>query len=525
MNRIADIRRARAIVVGSGIAGLSAALGLDGCVVLTRGRLGSGSSGYAQGGIAAALGADDSATRHAADTVAVSGGIADAQIAEAVAAAAAGRIEWLQGLGACFDRDAQGALALGQEAGHSARRIVHAQGDATGAEVMRALTAAVRARPDIEVCEHHEFVDLIIRDGRVAGVLALVDGAERVAILAPAVVLATGGIGALYACTTNPPEVAGDGIAAAARAGARLADLEFVQFHPTALAVDSDPLPLLTEALRGEGAMLVNDRGERFMPALHADAELAPRDVVARAVWQQMAAGRAVLLDASATVGAAFPERFPTVWQAAQAAGIDPRREGLPVTPAEHYAMGGIATDAHGRSSLPGLWAVGECGATGLHGANRLASNSLLEGMVSGMAASLSMTNALPRIVPATRLEVPAAALSGRVDALGDTRHAHRLRELMWRHAGLVRDERGLRTATAELERRAVGQRDWTFLDRNLQQLAGLIVRAALARPESRGAHWRADHPHTNVALARRSFLLPQPERRVEVGVLTRRAA
>src|SRR5690606_10204533 len=246
--RITDVRRARAVVVGSGIAGLSAALGIGDCIVLTRGALGSGSSPHAQGGIAAALGADDTPASHARDTLAVSAGLADADVARAIAEAAAGRIDWLLGLGARFDRDADGRLALGRDAGHPARRIAHAGGDATGAEVMRTLVDAVRSRPDIEVLDGHDLVDLVRYGRRVVGVLARTPDGELAAILAPSVVLATGGIGALYARTTNPVEVTGDGLAVAARAGAELADLEFVQFHPTALDVETDPAPLLTEA-------------------------------------------------------------------------------------------------------------------------------------------------------------------------------------------------------------------------------------------------------------------------------------
>ncbi len=528
MKRIADIRHAKAIVVGSGIAGLSVALGLSGCTLLTRGRPGSGCSRWAQGGIAAALGADDSAALHAADTLMVSGGIGDAVVAEAVSVAAAGRIAWLQALGAHFDMTADGTLTLGREAGHSVRRIVHAHGDATGAEVMRALTAAVSVRDDIELCENHELIDLVISDDRVVGVLALADGEHPIIILAPAVVLATGGLGGMYAHTTNPAEVTGDGIAIAARAGARLADLEFVQFHPTALAVESDPLPLLTEALRGEGAVLVNDRGDRFMQGLHPDAELAPRDIVARAVWRQRMAGHEVYLDGSGTVGAAFPERFPTVWKAAQCAGFDPRHQGLPVTPAEHYAMGGIATDGAGRASIPGLWAVGECSSSGLHGANRLASNSLLEGMVIGAAAAASIAAADADAIATSGWLVPERAIGEAVYPAGLTNAgemAVAIRTLMWKHAGVERSAGGLREALVELDRLQARHPQSTHAERNMQQLARLIVQAALARPESRGAHWRADYPVTLPGLARRSFTVARLERAVALSGQAKRAA
>jgi L-aspartate oxidase len=525
MTKLSNVRRVRAVVVGSGLAGLSTALGLKDCLVLTRGRLGSGSSGHAQGGIAAALAQDDHASHHAADTLTVSGGLGDAEVARAVTESAASRIEWLCSLGARFDRDAEGRLALGREAGHRARRIVHAGGDATGAEVMRVLTDAVRSRPEIETCAGHELVDLVMNNGRVAGVLALTPSGEIVAILAPAVILATGGVGGLYARTTNPAEVAGDGLAAAARAGAMLADLEFVQFHPTALNVDADPAPLLTEALRGEGAVLVNDRGDRFMVGRHPDAELAPRDILAREIWAQQARGRGVYLDATEAIGSEFPLRFPSVWREAVQCNIDPRSAALPVTPAEHYFMGGIATDTNGRTSLPGLWAVGEVAATGLHGANRLASNSLLEAMVLGAAASRSVVASdLPHAAFAG-LEVPADAL--RVQHAGDSARTRAIRALMWERVGLVRDAHGLVTAIAELERLQIPepQAACSFAERNLLLVARLIATAALSREESRGAHWRADCPQAKPELARRSFVQLRRAVPTTLRALVQRAA
>lgn len=517
--RITDARRARAVVVGSGVAGLSAALGIGDCIVLTRGALGSGSSRHAQGGIAAALGPGDSPESHARDTVAVSAGLSDPDVAYAVAEAAAGRIDWLLELGARFDRDEEGRLALGREAGHSARRIAHAGGDETGAEVMRTLVEAVRSRPDIEVLEGYDLVDLVRFGRRVVGVLARTSDSELAAILAPAVVLATGGIGGLYARTTNPVEVTGDGLAVAARAGAELADLEFVQFHPTTLDVEADPVPLLTEALRGEGARLVDDRGVRFMPSEHPDAELAPRDVIARAIWRRTVGGRKVYLDARG-IGEAFPQRFPNVWRTARQYGFDPRIEPLPVTPAEHYFMGGIATDLEGRTSLPGLWAVGEVAATGLHGANRLASNSLLEGMVIGARVARSVVeHALPP-PPLEGLDVTDAALAPLGENDAEIRKA--VRALMWTHVGLVRDRRGLEHALAELERL---ERDAGFAARNALLVARLIATAALARTESRGGHWRADYPESDPAQQSRRFVRPEPARRVALEVPKRQAA
>jgi L-aspartate oxidase len=521
MARISQIRETRALVVGSGIAGLSAALGLEQCILVTRAELGSGSSRMAQGGIAAAISADDSASSHAADTIAVAGELADPLIAAAVTAAAAGRIEWLRSIGARFDVEPSGELTLGREAGHSARRIVHADGDATGAEVVRTLSEAVKSRPDIAILENHELIDLALCQGRVVGALASGAGGELTLILASAVILATGGVGGLYQRTTNPATVTGDGLAAAARAGARLADLEFVQFHPTALDARSVPVPLLSEALRGEGAVLVDDRGERFMVRAHPDAELAPRDVVARAIWYQQARGRRTFLDATQAIGNAFPQRFPTVWRHARDAGFDPRSDPLPVTPAEHYHMGGIATDSHGRASLPGLWAVGEVAATGLHGANRLASNSLLEAMVFGAAASRSVMAGPPVTTPLAGIKIAAGAFAAADGE--DAAPLNAIRRLMWERVGLVREQQGLGGAIAELAR--MHRPGLSTASRNALLVCRLIASAAMKRAESRGAHWRSDYPRANRGFASRSFVSVQPEPIVELGRGTQQAA
>ncbi|HVA34253.1 MAG TPA: L-aspartate oxidase, partial [Candidatus Baltobacteraceae bacterium] len=373
-----NAHRSEALVVGAGIAGLMAALKLAPMkvTVLCKTLLGKGSAtDWAQGGIAAAMGKDDSPSLHAIDTQLAGAGISDEKIVEILTRDAPARVEELLELGAAFDRDDAGELALGREAAHQRRRIVKAGGDATGHAILKTLIDAVRTHPSIEIVENVTADDAIVEGDRVYGVYAHQnERGEPIAFCADAVVLATGGIGRLYRYTTNPVQATGDGIAIAARAGALLADMEFVQFHPTALAIGRDPMPLVTEAVRGEGAVLLNDLGERFMLGLHPDAELAPRDVVARAIFEQLSAGRSVGLDARAAIGAHFPQAFPTVFGFCVAAGIDPRVQNIPIAPAAHYHMGGIAVDEWGRASLGRLWACGETSATGVHGANRLAS-------------------------------------------------------------------------------------------------------------------------------------------------------
>ncbi len=495
------------VVVGAGIAGLAAALGAAPrpVALLTKTRLGEGgSSPWAQGGMAVAVGADDSPTLHAADTLAVSGGIGDPAVVEVLAREGPGVVGRLLGLGVDFDRDAEGRLALGREAAHSRRRILHAQGDTTGAELVRALSAAVRRAGHVRVFEQLFAEDLVVQGGRVVGLVARRTDGSRELHLARAVVLATGGIGQVYARTTNPPEVTGDGLAMAARAGARLADLEMVQFHPTALAGGADPMPLLTEALRGEGAILVDGAGRRFMLEEHPLAELAPRDVVARAIHRRLEAGESVFLDAREAVGEAFPRRFPSVFSLCQGHGLDPRRQPLPVAPAAHYHMGGIASDLDGRTSLPGLWVCGEVSSTGAHGANRLASNSLLEGAVFGGRVAADLKHNLAPLQPAPRLhELPppragAPEVEGAVEA--------EIRQLMTRQVGVVRDQAGMQQA---LERFAALEGAYPDLGgeaRNLLLVARLVTTAALARRESRGGHFRSDFPATAPSQAYRSF-------------------
>ena len=485
------------VIVGSGVAGLSAALAAAPARVtlLTKGRFGAGNSTWAQGGMAVALADGDSPELHAHDTVAVGAGLNDADAVRVLTTAGPERARLLLELGARIDRDPDGRPSLGREAAHSTRRILHAA-DATGAELVRTLCAAVRTVPSIVVVEEAQVLDLLVHDGTVVGVVAaLADGRVR-EWRAPAVILATGGTGQLFAATTNPPEATADGQALAARAGAVLRDLEFVQFHPTALAAPgADPLPLVTEALRGEGATIVDETGRRFVFDSHPDGELAPRDVVARAVARHRLAGHVTFLDARLAVGARFPERFPTVFASCRRYGIDPRVEPVPVSPAAHYHMGGVATDLVGATSRPGLWAAGEVAATGVHGANRLASNSLLEALVFGARTGHAA-------VEAPSAAGSSGAANGAPPSVGGDRTAlAAVRRTMWEQVGLERTGDGLAHAVDALERLAGG--DLAPEVANLALVGRLVATAALERTESRGAHHRADHPGTDPSWAR----------------------
>lgn len=484
--------RTGVVVVGTGVAGLTTALTLQGVGValVTKTVLGGGSTWWAQGGIAASISDEDSPRLHAGDTLAVGGGLNDPAAVALLAENAAAGIRLLLERGARFDVDDAGRPLLGREAGHSVRRILHADGDATGAEVSRALAAAAAGAEHLEVYERTFVTDLVVDGGKVVGVTARTGAGERIAILSGAVVLATGGIGRVYANTTNPVEVTGDGMAMAARAGAAIVDAEFVQFHPTALDAGVDPMPLLTEALRGEGAILIDDDGVRFMPDEHPDAELAPRDVVARAVWRRLRSGRKVFLDATAAIGEDLPERFPTVDRLCRAAGIDPTREPVPVAPAAHYHMGGIAVGLTGRSSLPGLWSVGEASRSGVHGANRLASNSLLEGLVFGESVATDVAS-VGASAPIRVEEIvdPGPEPEPAPDAVTAVRKA------MWEGVGLIRDADSLLGALATIGRAMARIPAAPGEARNLAEVGAIVAEAALARTESRGAHFRSDHP------------------------------
>ncbi len=563
------------VIIGAGLAGLMAALHLapEPVLVLSAAPLGEqAASGWAQGGLAAAVGADDSVELHLADTLAAGDGVCDADVARRIVADGASLVDELGRLGARFDHDGSGRIGLGLEAGHSRRRIVHAQGDASGREILRAVVAAVRRTPSVVVWEGVRATRLVMRDGAVAGVVVrAADGAARV-VRSNRVVVATGGSGGLFEHSTNPAGALGGGLMLAARAGAALADLEFVQFHPTALdvvpaadlvgvaagrgqaaadgvaadergadgsaanrraagggaadggAADGGaagphaadgrasgrhaadmgaagrraanvggrsahaPMQLVSEAVRGEGAVLVDETGVRFMAGVDAwpRAELEPRDVVSRAVWARMQAGHRVFLDATACLGARFATRFPSIAAMCLAAGVDPAVQPIPIRPAAHYHMGGIAVDAEGRSSVAGLWAAGEAACTGLHGANRLASNSLLEAAVTGRLVARSV----------------AGVTAGRVAAVASVEAAPEgdlavVRAVMSRHAGVLRDEAGLNEAVSVL----------APMEGDAAALGLMMCVAMRRRTESRGGHWRTDYPARSGAWARRATL------------------
>jgi len=476
------------IVVGAGVAGLCTALSAAPRRVLLvcRGRPGGdGSSAWAQGGIAAAVGDGDDPAQHAEDTLRAGAGHNLREAVELLTAAAPNTMQWLEAQGLQFDRDGSGR-ALGREGGHHRHRILHAGGDATGHRLMRALAESAARASHVTIASDSEFDGLLLADDGtvVGGCLRRADGA-REHVAAAAVVLATGGIGGLYRYTTNPACADGAGLALALAAGAEPADLEFVQFHPTALAPPpggaGQRLALVTEALRGAGALLVTRSGRRLMAGRHPLQDLAPRDIVARMVWQAQAAGDDVLLDARA-LGQAFPRRFPTVHASCVARGIDPAREPIPVVPAQHFHMGGIRVDLAGRSSVPGLYAVGEVACNGVHGANRLASNSLLEGAVFGRRLGALLAQQLPATLPAAAAEITLQ------DGLDEARLVA-LRDLCWRHLGLLRDGKGLRIALQTITADPRLAASWQG------SLATRLATAALDRTDSLGSHHRNDAP------------------------------
>lgn len=471
------------VIIGGGAAGLMTALQLAPrpVVLLSKFPLGAeASSLWAQGGLAAALGEDDDPALHLADTIAAGAGLCDETVAHRIVQAAPAAVEHLAKLGVGFDRRPDGGWRLGLEAAHSRKRIVHATGDGTGREIMRALIVAVRNCPSITLLEGFEARRLIVEDNAVKGVLAASERGPTV-IATDRVVIATGGIGGLFQDSTNPSGCFGQGLALAARAGATMCDLEFIQFHPTAFDGPSRPTPLLTEAIRGDGAILIDETGQRFM-ANEPGAELAPRDVVARAVWRHRAEGHQVFLDARKHPGKDFAQRYPVISAFCKMAGINPADDPIPVRPAVHYHMGGIAVDIEGRSTVDGLLACGEVSRTGLHGANRLASNSLMEAIVCARwaAESINGTSAAP--LSSQR----AAALPGASDA-------SIVRPILSQGLGVLRDRHAIGRTAQNLFPIATGES--TASD---PALVGLMIAvAAYRREESRGGHYRTDFPDT----------------------------
>ncbi len=550
-------------IIGGGVAGLSLALSLPASLqiaLLTKGALGESNTRYAQGGLAAAVGNDDSPELHFRDTLVAGAGLCDEAAVRVLVEEAPAAVHWLIQLGAQFDRKPSTertaltgfhAYIMGHEAAHSRRRVLHAQGDATGAEIERALVAAVRAQKNITIFEHCFARDLLVADGVCQGILALDQSGTLVHLLAHSTVLANGGAGRLWLRTSNPPLATADGLALAWRAGAVLADLEFTQFHPTILVTpqETNSAFLISEAVRGEGAYLRNHAGERFMPRYHPDAELAPRDVVARAILSEMLREDmpCAYLDLRHLPAEAMRTRFPTIAAICAQHGLDLAHDLIPVAPAAHYFMGGVAVDLWGRTTLPQLYAVGEVACTGVHGANRLASNSLLEGLVFGRRCAAAIAQALiggknsavPPGWPTTEQLFPgktssaqklAAASTAISTPVADAHIQATLRHIMWEHVSLYRNEAGLQHAALAIQRlieeaqvtetqpaaspastTTPSANDAPFAGYetgNMLQIALLIIHAAYQRRESRGSHSRNDYPNPDPALAGRHTLL-----------------
>jgi L-aspartate oxidase len=501
------IQTDRIVIIGAGLGALYAALELAPrpVVMISPESLGQGaSSAWAQGGVAAAMDSADSPQSHADDTIKAGDGTVDPIVADFVTREAREHILNLTALGTPLDRAEDGSYVMSREAAHSYARVVRVKGDQAGAAIMASLIDRVRETPSIQVLEGTMALDLEVTNGQVSGIAIQSSEDQRsapVMLRGPAILLAGGGSGGLYALTTNPPRIRGQVIGLAARAGALIADPEFVQFHPTAMDVGEDPAPLATEALRGEGAVLINSRGERFMQAIHPDAELAPRDVVARAIFAQSQAGLRPMLDTRDVLGETIKTQYPSVAESCARNGIDPAIEAIPVTAAAHYHMGGIATDAEGRASLGKLWVCGEASSTGLHGANRLASNGLLEALVFARICADGIKAAVPQMA-ASRLDITFEAGGTTMDPDA----VMELRQTMSDHVGVIRDATGLKSALrtiARLESACGGS--VSFL--NMTATATLIAASALSREESRGGHCRSDFPDSNPGEGQRSQL------------------
>lgn len=501
------------IIVGAGLAGLFTALKLAPLptTIIAAKSLGKGtSSHWAQGGIAAAIGEGDKPETHAEDTINVGAGLVDENIAHLVTKEANDRIEDLLKFGVPFDKDLEGKLQLSKEAAHSTRRIVRVEGDRAGAAIMSALIETVKNTPSIRILEQVEVHKLAVEANSINGVYIWPSAAkgtgEGSLLKGKRVILATGGCGHLFSKTTNPNMARGEGIAMAAQIGAVISDPEFIQFHPTAIDADLDPAPLATEALRGEGAHLVNKKGERFMADIHESAELAPRDIVARAVDRELKSGRGAYLDCVNTIGSAMKDHFPTVIQKCKEAGIDPLVEPIPIAPAAHFQMGGIVTDANGRSTIDGLWACGEVASTGLHGGNRLASNSLLEAVVFANRIAEDIHNEASRRPQETTSitlndeQKISPKLNKKLSKSIKT-----LREMMFQNVGVERDEKDLTEAKKILKDLEPDLQE-SEKTKNMCLTAKFILTGAINRLESRGSHYRTDKPEKNKS-AKRTYL------------------
>jgi L-aspartate oxidase len=496
------------LVVGAGVAGLRAAIELAQAgevLVIAKDTLHESSSEYAQGGIAVALSDDDEVELHEQDTIAAGDGLCDRNAVHTLVEEGPAAIQQLIEWGAEFDREGA-RLSFTQEGAHSRRRILHAHGDSTGREIALTLHRKASSLPNIHFQSYAAITDLLVHDGAVCGAVVFDEHArESRPITARAVLLATGGLGRVYLETTNPDVATGDGVAMAWRAGAEISDIEFVQFHPTALHVDGAPRFLLSEALRGEGAHLINSRGERFMQRYHRLEELAPRDVVSRAIVAEIRATGAphVFLDLRHRGATFIRARFPRIYETCLRYGVDLATQPAPVHPAAHYAMGGVHTDLDGRAGLPGLYAAGETACTGVHGANRLASNSLLEGVVFGARAGRAMRDFAGRLPDASRIALP--------EALFPCSTEERVRRLAWSKCGIIRSGEQLDEACRELQKdrqeRNPGAGLAEFCLRNMHTVALLIARCALAREESRGAHFRTDYPEKQRAFEKHSVI------------------
>jgi L-aspartate oxidase len=524
-----DIRWTDFLIFGTGVAGLRAAIELaphGSVLIVNKGKPLESTTGLAQGGVAVALQEDDSWTSHLNDTLRAGKGLCRTESVEILVREGPRRIQELIDWGACFDQE-KGHYLFAREGAHSHARILRAGGDATGAEILRILSAKVSAFPSVTCLDHHFSVDLLVDDGICLGAVLLRESGGPVMFVGcRGIVLATGGGGQAYSRTTNPAVATGDGMAVAYRAGARLADMEFVQFHPTAISLAGVPALLLTEAMRGEGARLRNKTGEAFMPRYHPDAELAPRDTVAMAIHQEMqcTVSDHVYLDITDHKADFLKQRFPTIYRTCMKYGLDITRDWIPVSPAAHFMIGGVETDINGATNLPGLYAAGEVAACGVHGANRLASNSLLEGLVIGASAAKALAVYKPhhadhRAILSRKAKdyVTAMASEKKHPTRSIDKDRNHLRELMWNNVGIVRKKASLTEALKILERwdawqkaKPVSQKMGEF--QNLLTISNLIAKAALLREESRGVHYRTDHPQSSSKWEQRHITFTIPD-------------